>query len=145
MNTAFVIKKAILSEKAYTQMTKSIYSFKVDKRATKGEIASAVKKQFSVEVEKVNIITQSPTKRRITGTRKTVEILGGKKAIVYLKGGQTISLLSPKSEKPKPEKKTKNKEAQKSKEEIREKDKGKGLIAKITGSTEKEAKEGEKK
>ncbi len=122
MNNAFIIKKAILSEKAYAQMTKSIYSFKVDSRATKKEIASAVKKQFSVEVKKVNVIIQSSSRRKITGTRKEVEILGGKKAIVYLKAGQTISMLSPKTE-AKKEKVTKvSKETKEGK---------KGLLSKI--------------
>lgn len=145
MNTAFVIKKAILSEKAYAQMARGIYAFKVDRQASKKEIASAIKKQFSVVVAKVNVISQSSTKRKITGTRREVEILGGKKAIVYLKAGQTISVLSPKTEKPKTEKKTKDKKAQKGKTEGEKKETGKGLIAKITGSREKVNKEGEQK
>ena len=93
MNTAFIIKRAILSEKAYAQMAKGIYAFKVDRQATKKEIASAIKKQFSVEVRKINIISQSPTKRKITGTRREVEVLGGKKAIVYLKAGDKIEIV----------------------------------------------------
>jgi ribosomal protein L23 len=138
MNTAFVIKKAILSEKAYTQMARSIYSFKVDSRATKKEIASAIKKQFSVEVEKVNIINQSSNKRKITGTRREVEILGGKKAIVYLKIGQTISMLSQKTEnKPKTSKGSKD-----SKEKT---SKNKGFLSKITKSNkDAKSKKGDK-
>lgn len=129
MNNAFVIKKAILSEKAYVQMARSIYSFKVDRRATKKEIASAIKKQFSVQVEKVNVINLSPNRRKITGTRREVEILGGKKAIVYLKAGQTISMLSPKAEsKPKASK------VSKESKDSKKKSGKKGFLSKITKS-----------
>lgn len=130
MNNAFVIKKAILSEKAYVQMARSIYSFKVDRRATKKEIASAIKKQFSVQVEKVNVINLSPNRRKITGTRREVEILGGKKAIVYLKAGQTISMLSPKAEsKPKASK------VSKESKDSKKKSGKKGFLSKITKSS----------
>lgn len=143
MNTAFIIKKAILSEKAYAQMARSIYSFKVDTRATKKEIASAIRKQFSVEVKKVNIISQSSTKRKITGTRRVVEILGGKKAIVYLKAGQTISMLSPKTEtkKEKASSLTKvSKGVKGAKEANKNKEPKKSLLSRITKSDKSESK-----
>ena len=131
MNTAFIIKKAILSEKAYVQMARSIYSFKVDSRATKKEIAIAVKRQFSVEVERVNVISKSPTKRKITGTRREAEILGGKKAIVYLKAGQTISMLSPKTESKKEKASSVTKVSKEVKKDTAPK---KGFLSKITKS-----------
>ena len=131
MNTAFIIKRAILSEKAYAQMAKGIYAFKVDRQATKKEIASAIKKQFSVEVRKINIISQSPTKRKITGTRREVEVLGGKKAIVYLKAGQTISVLSPKAE----SKSKATKVSKVSKDSKEKTSESKGFLSKITKSS----------
>jgi len=105
MNSAQVIQKAILSEKAYSLMDKGIYTFLIDKRAGKAEVAKAVKKQFSVDVKKVNISSFAPKQKRIQNTRKTVTVGGGKKAIVWLASGQTIELLTPKSEKKKKNKK----------------------------------------
>lgn len=147
MNNAFIIKKAILSEKAYAQMARSIYSFKVDSRATKKEIASAVKKQFSVEVKKVNIIAQSSSRKKITGTRREVVILGGKKAIVYLKAGQTISKLSPKTEakKEKASSATKvSKGVKGAKEANEDKAPKKSLLSRITKSDKSESKKEDK-
>ena len=142
MNTAFIIKQAILSEKAYAQMNSGVYAFKVDKRATKKEIANALKRQFSVEVEKVNIISLSPHKRRITGTRKEVEIAGGKKAIVYLKPGQSIALLSPKRENK--AKAQKGAKVSKVPSQSNEEPKKKGILSRI-GTSKKEKQEKESK
>jgi len=98
MNLAHVVKKAILSEKAYKQMEKGSYSFLVDSRATKKEIAKAVAKQFSVKVKKVRTIPVAAKKKRILKTRKQVKVGGGKKAIVQLISGQSISMLLPKTD-----------------------------------------------
>lgn len=92
-----VIKKTILSEKAYKLMEKGLYTFLVDARANKKQIAKAVKNQFSVEVAKVNVLSKSTKMKRIAKTRKETEVGGGKKAIVYLKPGQKIAVLSPKA------------------------------------------------
>ena len=122
-------------------MARSIYSFKVDRRASKKEIASAIKKQFSVQVEKVNVINMSPNKRKITGTRREVEILGGKKAIVYLKAGQTITMLSPKTEAKKEKASSVTKVSKGVKKDTVAK---KGLLSRITKSDKSETKEEEK-
>lgn len=99
MNTSSLIKKSILSEKAYKQMDAGIYTFLVDKQATKKQISEAVKKQFSVDVIKVNIAQKSFKMKRVARTRKKTKVGGGKKALVYLASGQNIAMLSPKSKK----------------------------------------------
>ena len=109
-----VIKKAILSEKAYKQMEKGIYTFLVDKRSTKSQIAKQISSQFAVDAIKVNITNVAPKSKRIAKSRKQVKVGGGKKAVVYLKAGQTIAMLSPKSEAK--SKKTKDKDKDKNKE-----------------------------
>lgn len=144
MNTTYLIKEAILSEKAHEQMTRGVYAFRVDRRSTKKEIASAIKKQFGVDVVSVNIIAQSPKKRRITGTRKEVEIKGAKKAIIKVKPGQTIAMLAPKTE-AKKEKPTKS-----TRETEKTKKSGKGLLSRIrksekSSTTEPESKSKSKK
>lgn len=96
MKLTNIIQKAILSEKAYKQMEKGIYTFLVEKHATKKDVSAAVKNQFAVEPVKVNISRILPKSKRVTGTRKHTLVGGGKKAIVVLKSGQSISILSPK-------------------------------------------------
>ena len=107
MKSQPVIKKAILSEKAYKQMEKGIYIFMVDQHSTKDEIAKAVAAQFTVNVEKVNVAKVLPKMKRITGTRKQVKTGGFKKAVVWLKSGQSIAMLAPKKASDKKSKSTK--------------------------------------
>ena len=110
MQSAHVIKKALLSEKAYKLMERGIYTFLVDDRANKDEIGNAINKQFGVKVKKVNILKYAAKSKRIMFTRKTALVGGGKKALVFLEGGQTIPLLSPKTESKKSKSKDKGEE-----------------------------------
>lgn len=93
-----VLQKAILSEKAYKLMEKGIYTFFIKRDASKNDVKTSVEKMFSVNVQRVNISKVSSKQKRIAKTRKTATVGGGKKAIVQLKKGQTISSLSPKAE-----------------------------------------------
>lgn len=113
MNQSYVLKKAILSEKAYALMKRSIYTFLVDEKAHKKEVARAVGLQFGVSVAKVRISKFAPKTKRITKSRKTTLTGGGKKALVTLFSGQSIALLAPKADK---EKKKVKKEENKKKE-----------------------------
>lgn len=99
MKPTDVIKTSILSEKAYKLMENGIYTFLVDKRSTKNQIVKAVENQFAVNVIRVNVSKKSFKMKRIGRTRKQAKVGGGKKAIVYLKTGQNIAILSPKSKK----------------------------------------------
>lgn len=105
MKTANVITKPILSEKAYKLMEQGVYTFLVNEKARKEEIAKAVTKQFGVSIDKVNVYKIQKKLKRIARTRKTVKVGGGKKATIWVKKGQTIASLLPKAEK----KQTKNK------------------------------------
>ncbi len=93
-----VLEKAILSEKAYQLMGRGIYTFFVKKQAKKDEIKAFVEKTFSVNVTRVNVTSVPSKQKRIAKTKKTINVGGGKKAIVYLKAGQIIAALSPKQE-----------------------------------------------
>ncbi|MBI2327252.1 50S ribosomal protein L23 [Candidatus Curtissbacteria bacterium] len=95
MKPTDLIKTSILSEKAYKQMENGIYTFLVDKRSTKNQIVKAVENQFAVNVIRVNVSKKSFKMKRIGRTRKQAKVGGGKKAIVYLKAGQNIAILSP--------------------------------------------------
>lgn len=92
-----ILKKAVISEKAYRNMEHGIYTFLIANNAAKSDVVSSVKKYFSVDAVKVNITPISAKKKRINKTRKFVLVGGGKKAIVWLKSGQSISALSAKT------------------------------------------------
>lgn len=127
-----LIKKAILSEKSYVLMDRGAYTFLVSKSAKKNQIKKAIEDQFSVNVIRVNVLTKSAKTKRIAKTRKTTTTSLGKKAVVYLKKGQSISLLATKAEKPKTKKQETKKET--SKEETP--GKKKGILARLTKSKE---------
>lgn len=120
MKLDYVIKSALLSEKAYNLMENGVYTFLVDRRATKKEIKKAVEAQFSTTVVKVNVLNKSAKSKQVTGTRKKTLSGAGRKAVVYLKAGEKIAMLSPKTE----EKASKVKDKSKSEEK-------KGLLSKI--------------
>jgi len=105
MKISHILKKAILSEKAYKLMESGVYSFIVDSRAKKDEIKKFVAGQFGVKVQKINLANFSAKSKRIGNSRKTTYVGGGRKAIVFLEKGQTIPLLSPKTESKKESKK----------------------------------------
>lgn len=101
MNLGQVIKKTILSEKAYALMENGVYTFLVDRKASKDQIKRSIEDQFSVKVIKVNVTRRPKKMKRIARTRKQVATGGGKKAVVWLAKGQSISMLKPKNEKAK--------------------------------------------
>ncbi|HPE21107.1 MAG TPA: 50S ribosomal protein L23 [Candidatus Mcinerneyibacteriales bacterium] len=86
-----VIFQPVMTEKSLIQKEQeNKYTFKVDKRAGKGEIKRAVEKMFNVKVKNVAIMN-------VLGKKKRVRIVEGKrpdwkKAIVTLAQGQKIDL-----------------------------------------------------
>jgi large subunit ribosomal protein L23 len=73
-----------------TTLTRPQYTFLVDPRANKIEIARAVEKAFGVRVESVNTLRQMGKVRRMrrtSGRRPNY-----KKAFVTLEPGQTINI-----------------------------------------------------
>ncbi len=81
-----IIKKPLLTEKSYAGIQAKVYTFIVDKRATKTEIKKAVEKAFGVEVAKVNTaVVKGHTKTQNTRAGRTVgKTSDYKKAIVSL-------------------------------------------------------------
>lgn len=142
MKNQLILRQAMLSEKVYVQMESGVYTFLVSKETTKDSIKKAVESQFGVKVKNVNIATKASKKKRVTGTRKMTDTGKGKKAIVYLKAGEKIAMLSPKSESKK-DKKDKKEVSKVSNASQVSKDDGKkkGLLSKIRGSKSSKGKE----
>ena len=85
-----IIFAPVVTEKSAMNAQNGIYTFKVDKRATKTQIKKTIENQFGVHVVKINTLVTKPKDRRVgkyTGKTKTY-----KKAIVSLKDGETIDL-----------------------------------------------------
>ena len=60
-----IIIKPIITEKSSMEMQEGKYTFKVNKKATKPEIAKAVEKLFEVKVLKVNTINVKGKEKRV--------------------------------------------------------------------------------
>lgn len=90
MKITDIIKYPILTEKTYQQMQENIYTFAVDKKASKFEIKKAVEFIFKVKVDKINTFNV-PKKAKKVGRFKGY-VSGYKKAIIKLLEG-TIKIL----------------------------------------------------
>ena len=51
-----IIIKPVLTEKSYDNMTNKVYTFIVDKKASKTEVRQAVEEIFGVKVDSVNTV-----------------------------------------------------------------------------------------
>jgi large subunit ribosomal protein L23 len=93
MNALAVLKQVRLTEKA-SGLSADLgqYTFEVDRKATKHQIAAAVEKTFKVAVVRVNtqMIKGKPKRSRSGRPIKTSTI---KKALVTLKAGDKIELV----------------------------------------------------
>ncbi len=85
-----VLRRPIISEKGTMQLSITKYTFEVDMRANKQQVAAAVEQVFKVDVTDVNVLTV-PGKRRRVG-RHHAMTPKWKKAIVTLKEGQRIDV-----------------------------------------------------
>jgi large subunit ribosomal protein L23 len=87
-----VIKTVVLSEKCNTLTEeKNKYTFKVDKKATKIDVARAVKAIWGVDAQSVNTINCKGKKRR-QRTKFAGTTANWKKAIVTLKTDDSIDI-----------------------------------------------------
>ena len=90
MRNPDIIFGPVITEKSVTAQQNGVYTFKVDKRATKTQIKSEIERQFGVKVLNVNTLNTKPKDGRVgryTGKTKTY-----KKAIVTLAQGSSIEM-----------------------------------------------------
>lgn len=91
METAYdVIIRPVVSERSFDLMADNKYTFEVDRRASKQEIADAVEKLFDVHVLKVNTITVKPKPKRVR--YQIGYTRSWKKAVVTLAEGDSIEI-----------------------------------------------------
>ncbi|HEY8082502.1 MAG TPA: 50S ribosomal protein L23 [Solirubrobacterales bacterium] len=90
MDARTVIIRPVVSEKSYALMGEGTYTFRVDDRAHKTQIAAAVEEIFSVDVAGVRTSkVRAKPKRRGLHQGKT---RSWKKAVVQLAPGERIEL-----------------------------------------------------
>lgn len=85
-----IIRAPWFSEKALIVTEKGVYTFGVSTRATKAEIAGAIKEIYKVTPKKIRIVNL-PAKRKAMRTKRGVGVRAARrKAYVYLNKGETI-------------------------------------------------------
>jgi large subunit ribosomal protein L23 len=90
MDARNVIIRPVVSEKSYALIAERKYTFRVDDRAHKTQIAAAVKEIFDVEVANVRTskVRAKPKRRGLVQGRSR----SWKKAVVQLAPGERIEL-----------------------------------------------------
>jgi large subunit ribosomal protein L23 len=90
MDARTTIIRPVVSEKSYALIAQGKYTFRVDDRAHKTQIARAVEEIFDVAVAEVRTskVRAKPKRRGLTKGRTR----GWKKAIVQLMPGERIEL-----------------------------------------------------
>lgn len=86
-----MIKRPRLTEKATSLAEGNVYTFDVDQRANKVQIREAIKTLYNVTPKKIAISTIKAKEVFVRGKRGTKS--GGKKAMVFLKKGDAITLM----------------------------------------------------
>ncbi len=92
-NLASVLIKPRVTEKAVGFSEKNVYTFEVRRDATKYDVRDAVKALFNVTPVKVNIVNKAPRQFMSRAKGRKISAKGMKKAYVYLKDGDSISLV----------------------------------------------------
>lgn len=82
-----------ITEKAMRGSEKNVYAFEVARSATKYQVRDAVKALYGVTPVKVNIVNKAPRQFKHANTRRTRTEHGIKKAYVYLKKGDSLSII----------------------------------------------------
>jgi large subunit ribosomal protein L23 len=93
MQASEVLLRPRLTEKAVNMMEKNIYVFDVSLRANKIMIKAAIKDVYKVEPVKIAISSIKSKQKRSPKTGKIGTQNGGKKAYIYLKKGDSISIM----------------------------------------------------
>ncbi len=89
---ADVLRNPRITEKATSHMETGVYTFDVSPTATKRSIARAISSLYKVTPRKIRVVTIHAKTRRNARTGQRGATRGGKKAYVYLKKGENITI-----------------------------------------------------
>lgn len=94
-----VLKKPLITEKSMLNAKSGLFTFEVDKDATKFQIKKAVEDKFKVKVIAVKTINTKGQVKQQRTVRKSYQNPSVRKALVKLQKGQTLALFeTPKEE-----------------------------------------------
>lgn len=94
-----ILKRPIITEKSMKQAQSGLYTFEVDKDATKPLVAKKVAEKFNVKVLGVKIVNIKGKVKSQKRARRLYTAAGIKKALVQLKKGDKIAIFeTPKEE-----------------------------------------------
>lgn len=91
-DSAHVLLNPRITEKATMHSADSVYTFHVAESANKHQIAQAVRELYKVTPRMVRVVRIPSKIKRNMRTGKEGIKKGGKKAYVYLKRGETITM-----------------------------------------------------
>ena len=89
---AHVLSNPRITEKATMVTAQSVYVFDITAHANKRQVKAAIEKVYKVKPHKVAIVNIKPKTTRNMRTGQYGTKKGGKKAYVYLKKGETITI-----------------------------------------------------
>lgn len=89
---ASVIIRPRITEKAALAIDQNVYTFEVSRDATKYDVRDAIAAIYEVTPVKVHIVNKKPRQYMSRARNRTVTEKGRKKAYVYLKKGDHITL-----------------------------------------------------
>lgn len=92
-DVSHVLVQPRITEKATFANGMNIYVFDVEPRSTKQQIKSAVERVYKVRPRMVRVVTVPTKSVRNMRTGQTGTKQGGKKAYVYLKKGENITIM----------------------------------------------------
>jgi len=92
MDLTTVIEKPVITEKSIKEVAEHNYTFLVDKKANKNQIAKAIGKIFKVNVLNVRTIKLSGKTKRVGKKGKVKKFSDKKKAIIKIKSDQKIDI-----------------------------------------------------
>jgi large subunit ribosomal protein L23 len=87
-----IIIAPVVSEKSYALIEDNVYTFVVDRRASKPEIHDAVQSIWGVRVVKVNTLNRKGKTQRTRRTNRPGKRADTKRAIVTVAPGDRIEL-----------------------------------------------------
>lgn len=91
MKTSLIIRP-VITEKSMYNASDNVYTFEVDKSATKHEIQAMIEKTFSVTVKKINTTIKKPAQKRTGRRRIAVNSSPKKLARVWLAEKDKVDL-----------------------------------------------------
>jgi len=84
-----ILRRPHVAEKASTLEARGVYTFVVETRATKRDVVEAIKEIYNVTPTKIRTI--HVPEKKVFGRGRGGTKSGYKKALVYLKDGDTIN------------------------------------------------------